>query len=304
MNNTIILIILYLFSFLCGCSNNGIEGSVERYGDKKRLASVVVEARTQTNIKEHMSKSYKTGKTNSAGQFKISGLLPQKNYELQVKDSNSNFISESMYIHVPEKGTRLLEKPLIACPFPPDGGAWVYQFSSDKFTRLNLENNNIVKLRVHAGLIGGAFGNTSAFSIADEDTSKICDEIERDGLLVVWGIYGTIKAIGQLHKIERKHVSLGQNGSRTIEEGWYYNIADFYGEDFMIVGYKLLKPYVQGPNLKDALNIKTHVIWALPLTYFLPGLHILITEVASGQRAGSILGGESHPREGFLIRIK
>lgn len=294
--NSAVLFAIFLMS---ACSRNGFEGSVVRYGDEKALSNIIVEAKTKTDIREQMSKAHKTDKTNSAGQFKISGLIP-KGYQVQVRDPK--YISSSIYAYAPEKGTKVIEKPLTACPLPPGKGIWIYEFGSSKFNRLELEIEKKVVVKVHAGLIGGGFGNRSAFSVANDDTNKVCAEIERGGLLIISG--GGVKDIAQLHKISKKTVSLGGRGKAEIEEGWYYNIRDFYGKDFMIVGRKLLKAKIQAPYLKNALNIKKRNLWAIPLKNFSSGLHILTTEVASGQRASSILGGESHPREGYLIRIK
>ncbi len=270
-------VVFFLFVLSCDASNNGIAGLVKRYYDRKTLSSVVVEVKTQTDIREQMNKAHKTSKTDSAGQFEISGLIAGKGYQVRVKDPM--YISDSNYVYVPEKGTRMLKNPLIACPLPPGGGIWIYEFSSSKFNRLKLENEKKVKIRVHAGLIG----NRSVFSISDNDTNKICEEIEPDGLLIIFR--EDVKDIAQLYKIPNKTVSLGTEGTAQIKEGWYYNIRDFFGEDWWSDGRKRLAALGQTPLLENALNIKSNNIWAIPLRNFYSGLYILTTEITSGQRA-------------------
>ena len=89
-----------------------------------------------------------------------------------------------------------------------------------------------------------------------------------------------------------------------VNGGWYYNIADFYSEDFALVDFKLLKPRMEAPQLDGAFESEPYQVWAVSLRRFVPGVYMLVTDIAKGQRADKVLGGETHPKAGFLVKIQ
>jgi hypothetical protein len=290
------MIVLTCLFFFIGCSRNGFEGNVQLYGSNNPASGIEITASTNTDIKEEQSKASIVVKTDSKGHFNIRGLLPNKNYV--IRSSDPRFDSKTLYEGAPEKGTKIIKEPLLVCPKPPDG-IWLFDANLGTFTQEIIRGDEKkVSIRVHEGMIGGAWGNSSAFSVSDEDIKSLAASIPRNGLLVVGS--GALSDIGQLFKIPRQVLA-----HKEIPEGWYYNIHNFYEEDFMRVGNKMLKVHVQKPNLKEAYRSESgkFPIWAFPLQNFSPGYYIFTTNVATGQRASQVLFGESHPKEGFIVEI-
>jgi len=290
---------LCFIGLISGCSRNGIEGNAQYFGINKNAAGVKLEAKTNTDIKEEQSKASFTVTTDSNGHFKIKGLLPNKGYQLTSIDPR--FDSGTIYEDAPEKGTKIIKAPFVVCPIPPGPGIWLFDGNSAEFKRIleiTEDSKKKVPIRVHEGMVGGGFGNTSAFSIAEENIKSVAASLPRTGLLVIAG--GGISDIGQLFKQPKQVLA-----RTAIPDGWYYNIQRFYEEDFMIVGNKMLKIQVQKPKLEEAYKSATgkRSIWAYPLNSFSPGLYIFTTNIASGQRSSQVLFGESHPQEGFVIKI-
>lgn len=71
--------------------------------------------------------------------------------------------------------------------------------------------------RVHSGLIGGAFGNTSAFSVSDEDVNSISSKASPNDLLIIMG--GGVSDIAQVFLIPDKEIPLGGNRKAVIQKG-------------------------------------------------------------------------------------
>jgi hypothetical protein len=279
-----------------GCARNGLEGNAQYFGSNKPASGVKIEAKTNTDIKEEQSKASFTVTTDSSGHFNIKSLLPNKSYS--IKSADPNFDSTIIYEEAPGKGTKIIKESIIVCPLPPGNGLWIFDESSNKFREIMLDINKKVQIRVHEDVIEGPWGYYSAFSISDRDAQSISDKTSRNGLLMIRG--SGISDIAHLFKIPEKIVPGFRQA--VIQEGWYYNISDFYEEPFM--GSKLRKARVQKPNLEGAFVSKNYSLWALPLNRFEPGLYLLATNIASGQRASQVLFGESHPKEGFLIKVE
>lgn len=282
------------------CARNGVEGDVVFVGTNQPAVGVTVQASTSTNLKEEMSKARKTARTNAAGHFRIGGLIADHGYQISVEDAK--WSGESRNEQVPETGTVVMNKPIEVCPVPPSAGAWVFPDPAEVPTPLRFDEAKRVRIRVHAGLIGGGFGNVSAFSVSEADINRTIGTLPRRGLLVLAD--AGVQDIGQLHRIQGKVVSLGSMPAATIEPGWYYNVSDFYGKDHMIVGWQLLNAVVAKPNMPRMFKSTRGSLIGVPLAQLSSGLYILTTDVASGQRASELFGGESQPREGFIVQVR
>ena len=293
-------VMLYL---LIGCASiaesNGIEGTVIYFGTNRPAANITVEANAGPNVlKKEIPKAIKTVKTNDSGHFKITDLLPNKSYKIQVK--GSLYQTATFYETVFAKGTIKMQQPIQAIPIP-QYGIWIFTDNPGSMMHIDGDSKKRVQIKVHEGLIGGGFGNVSAFSVSDEDIEKSTMNVSKNGVLLVKG--NLLADFARLFKIPQKMVSLGTNSDANIPAGWYYNVSDFYGEDFMIVGSKLLKPRVEEPSIIEAVKSEEQSLWALPLSS-LPNGYYFLTGGVQRENFGSVLGGENHPQGGYIIKVE
>jgi hypothetical protein len=132
------------------------------------------------------------------------------------------------------------------------------------------------------------------FSLSEDDAKTISARLGQEGFLVLSD--AGVSDIARLWHIQAKTV-LGNQ----IDPGWYYNVRDFVEKMLLIA--PLLSADVQKPMMQGVFTSDDRALVAIPLHNLVQGLYMLTTSVASGQRAGQVLGGESHPKEGFLIQI-
>jgi hypothetical protein len=291
---------LTFFMFLVGCSRNpnGIEGRIIYFGTNKPAANITIEANIDANIlKEEKTKSSKTTKTDASGHFKVTDLIPNKSYKIQPRDTF--YQTTTVYATVFAKGVITIQQPIQIIPIPQQG-IWIFTDKPENMKLIDGDITKKVQIRVHEGLIGAALGRLSAFSVSDEDIKIATTIVDRNSLLIVKS--APLDDFARLFKIPEKVVSLGSNRQVSIPEGWYYNISDFYGEDFMIVGSKLLKPNIEKPSIGMAVKSEEKSLWALPLSNMPSGVYILTTKIER-ENYGSVFGGENHPKEGYMIKI-
>ena len=279
---SVILFLVFVFCSLINCSNNnGIEGTVILFGSDKPIDGIKVEALTETDIKEQMDKSLRSSKTNSKGNFKFSGLIPGKKYKISVKDHNYKNIAK--IVKAPEEGTRVLDKPIIAYPLPPEKGVYLYNINNSQMEKIQY-TNKIVKLRKIEWRRKGVFCG-KAWYMTDEDINIEGTEINRDSLIVLYG--GNVESIGQLNKISEKTIKT--YCIVNIKTAWYYNIKDITTKKFL--GKDMLKFIKSEPNLEKKLRIGELMV--IPLKDFSPGFYFFATKYI-------YMKG---PESGFIIKI-
>lgn len=259
--HSILTLTLCFLSLFFGCAKNGIEGTVQYFGNNKPASGVKIEAKADTDIKEEQSKASLTATSDSNGHFNIKSLLPNKPYI--IKSADPNFDSTIATVVAPEKGTKIIREPIIVCPLPPSDGIWVYDTSYKRLKQIEYKR---VQVRKHFYDIHG--------SVSDEDSQK-APTLRRNGLLILRG--DRVLRIGQLfkvpHKILSEHYDFGAEKRIVIEEGWYLNTSDFYVNPHGIVNAKIHKL----PNFQESA-FKSAREWAISLNMFASGLYILITE--------------------------
>ena len=90
-----------------------------------------------------------------------------------------------------------------------------------------------------------------------------------------------------------------------IEEGWYYNIKDFYKEH-MSQDYYIVGASVSEPNFRGAVNSSSCPLLGIPLEDLDSGLYMLMTKAYDGQAPGSVAVrsfGKAKPLEGYIIQV-
>jgi parvulin-like peptidyl-prolyl isomerase len=282
-----LLVFFFCVAFLAvGCKKNGFEGEVKIFNSDKAVPGVKVQAVTNTDIKEEQSKSTRFGTSDKTGHYKISGLLPNRKYRITSVDHR--YVSDSVVEIAPEKGTRIISDPIIACPSPQTDGIWFYNTADNKFEQIDITDAPKLLPRVHAGLLPGMWSRNNAYSISENDALKVSTTIPHSGLIILKG--RAAEDIARLYHINRMIIQ-----NRAIEGGWYFNISGFYFDRMLGI-----TPTIHELNLGG--TFKQNGILAVPVENLAEGLYFFTTRFVVLQKS-ALRGNVNKPQEGFLIRV-
>jgi hypothetical protein len=297
---TLLLVGNLLGCACAGCSSGKIEGKAEYIGG---IAAVDVEiwaTRPNTQSRSPIAKTL----TDDSGYFKIIGLTPWIEYEVTAVSNENNsrpmrsraglFTATRLRGHM-----RICAMPCV----PSDVDCLTLICAAPgQVTLIPIDTSTKVPLRVHAGLIESAFSRYSAFSVRSQDSARKVAVLSDHDYLIVPS--RAIIEIARLFVIDAKTISLGEDGYRTIQGGLYYNVADFYREEFMIENNYLLKARVVKPSIeKPRPDPQCPNFGQIRADDLEEGYYLLTTRIATGQRRQEVLLGESHPKEGILIQV-
>jgi hypothetical protein len=274
---------IYFFTIATTChAASAIEGKLLSYMSRQ-VSGLSLVAETQTDIKEEKSRAKVTTKSRQDGVFIFTNLLPNKTYKVTLTD-HKKFISNPLYITAPPNGTRLSDTPLLFAVMPLQSGIWYYNPKSSQFTSINasvelVPINSMENLGGNAGL--GRSG-LSAFYIARSiDVDKQSFPAEKGGFLVT--LNADIVDFGMLHPISRF----------GVPDALYYNIQDFRDG----------KPYYRKASVATSkFEDGGSKLFCLSLQNTDRGIYIVTTK-SEQINMSRILGGETAPKEGYLVTV-
>lgn len=268
---------------LSACSSNGVEGRAAYCGFTGGAAGVTVTATAETDIKEEKPKAKLTTKTDADGKYQFTGLLPDKEYIIDVGEEG--VMAESRpRVRPAAEGTKLVEDVLQICPLPSEPGIWFYtnkdrpkegrRFPTDAAHQVSAQRNPTPGSRAYMADLSWVERSTvespDVFTIGDPETPY------GEGLLVIRGLSVRIGRLGAVKGDGRVHVGPYGEGSWLFKDAWYFGASDIRpvssplpGERFKVVPLQQLEP-MPGKWLGK------RVAWAYPLQAVPSGVYYLV----------------------------